>query len=59
MRFLEEGMVRTGNVIERETVDSENMIMRQLTKLLIFGRNNHEDAKKAAIRHMLTLSWKE
>jgi len=59
LRVLEEGEVGAGDVIERITIDSERMTVREVCHLLYFDPKNVEGARKALRIQALSPGWRQ
>lgn len=59
MRVLEEGEVGAGDVIERITIDSERMTVREVCHLLYFDSKNVKGARKALRIQALSPGWRQ
>ncbi|MBW8057676.1 MAG: MOSC domain-containing protein [candidate division NC10 bacterium] len=59
LRVLEEGEVGAGDVIERITIDSERMTVREVCHLLYFDPKNVKGARKALRIQALSPGWRQ
>ena len=59
LRVLREGLIRTGDPIERTFAEPARLSIQEVTRLMYFDRENKKGAKRAAAVPALSQKWRE